>query len=323
MKVLFAGSAFEKLRALGVLEAFSHYDVRIAVDEEIGSSLPWAEVFVTGPREIGSGLLAEAKSLRLIHQWGTGVEGIDLDACLRYGVRVCNVPSRGTGNAESVAEMALLLMLLLARRYGRAQENLFKHRRVHAPKGLSLWKKTVCLVGLGNLGHCIAERLACLGMEVRGVNRTRRPEFASWGLSAFYPLEDLNQAVEGARFLVLALSLNDQTKDIVCRRTLQALGPAGFLVNVARGGLVCRRDLEEALDAGEIAGAGLDVFWEEPPDPQDPLLSRLNVVAMPHVGGVTDSGLEGITRFIRQNLDRYARGEPLYSEVKARTGDIE
>ncbi len=323
MKVLFAGAAFEKLRVLGVLAAFSNYDVRIAGDEELGSCLPWAEVLVTGPREIGSGLLAEAKSLRLIHQWGTGVEDIDLDACRRYGVRVCNVPSRGTGNAESVAEMALLLMLLLARRYGRAQENLFKHKRVHAPKGVSLWKKTVCLVGLGNLGRCIAERLACLGMEVRGVNRTRRPEFASWGVSAFYPLEDLNKAVEGARFLVLALSLNDRTKDIVCRKTLQALGSTGFLVNVARGGLVCRRDLEEALDAGEIAGAGLDVFWEEPPDPQDPLLSRPNVVAMPHVGGVTDSGLEGITRFIRENLDRYARGESLYSEVKARTGDVE
>jgi len=323
MKVLFAGTAFEKLRDNGGLAAFSGYDVRIAGDEELRSALPWAEVLVTGPREIGPGLLAEAESLRLVQQWGTGIEGIDLDACRRYGIRVCNVPSRGTGNAESVAEMALMLMLLLARRYGRAQENLFKHRRLHAPQGVSLWQKTACLVGLGNLGRCIAERLACLGMEVRGVNRTWRPEFPSWGVSTFYPLEDLDKAVEGARFLVLALPLNGQTRGIVSRKTMKALGPDGFLVNVARGGLVCRRDLEEALDGGEIAGVALDVFWEEPPDPQDPLLGRPNVVAMPHVGGVTDAGLEGIARFIRENLDRYARGEPLYSEVKARTGDIE
>ena len=323
MKVLFAGTAFERLKGRGVLAAFTDHEVRITGEDGLREALPWAEVLVTGPREIGSGLLAEAKSLQLVQQWGTGVEGIDLDACRRYGIRVCNVPSRGTGNAESVAEMALLLMLLLARHYGRAQENLFIHRRVHAPQGVSLWKKAVCLVGLGNLGRCIAERLACLGMEVRGVNRTRRPEFASWGVGAFYPLEDLEKAVEGSRFLVLALPLNDRTRGIVSRPTLKALGPAGFLVNVARAGLVCRRDLEEALETGEIAGAGLDVFWEEPPDPRDPLLERPNVVAMPHVGGVTDAGLEGITRFIRDNLDRYARGEPLYSEVNARTGDIE
>jgi len=316
MKVLFAGTAFERLKEK-VLPAFGHLEVRIARDEELPDALPWAEVLVTGPREINADLLRAGKSLGLIQEWGTGVEGIDLEACARLGIKVCNVPSRGTGNAESVSEIVLLLMLLLARRYPRAQENLLRIGRVHAPQGMALWKKKACLVGLGNLGHCIAERLLCLGMEVVGVNRTLRPEFESWGLVSVHLLKDLKKAVHGAHFLVLALPLNEETLNIVDREVLRALGPSGFLINVARGGLVLRADLEAALDAEEIAGVGLDVFWEEPPDREDPLLRRNNVAAMPHLGGVTDAGLEGVALFIRNNLDRFAKGDPVLSEVRA------
>lgn len=322
MKVLFAGSAFDRLKDK-ILPAFGHLDARVARDEEVRDALPWAEVLVTGPREIREDLLQVGKALRLVQEWGTGVEGIDLAACARLGIKVCNVPSRGTGNAESVAEIALLLMLLLARRYPRAQENLFKLGRVHAPQGIALWKKRVCLVGLGNLGRSLAELLNCLGMQVVGVNRTLRPEFESWGLQSIHCLEELKEAVAGALFLVLALPLNEETANLVDREVLRALGPGGFLINVARGGLVRREDLEAALDAGEIAGAGLDVFWEEPPNPDDPLLRRPNVAAMPHVGGVTDAGLDGVALFIRDNLDRFSRGEPLLSEIHTgfETGD--
>ena len=316
MKVLFAGTAFARLKEK-VLPSFEHLDVRIARDEELLDALPWAEVLVTGPREIDADLLREGRSLRLIQEWGTGVEGIDLEACTKLGIKVCNVPSRGTGNAESVSEIVLLLMLLLARRYPRAQENLLRIGRVHAPQGMALWKKKACIVGLGNLGHCIAERLLCLGMEVVGINRTLRPEFESWGLSSVHRLNDLKKAVKGAHFLILALPLNEDTLNLVDRGVLRALGPGGFLVNVARGGLVRRADLEAALDAEEIAGVGLDVFWEEPPDPEDPLFRRSNVAAMPHLGGVTDAGVEGVALFIRNNLDRFAKGEPVLSEVRA------
>lgn len=314
MRVLFCGTAFERVKE-SILPLFSNMEFRIARDEEILEALPWAEILVTAPREIGEEMLREGKSLELIQEWGTGVEGIDLEACSRRGIKVCNVPSRGTGNAESVAETALLLMLLLARRYFRAQENLLKIGRVHAPKGLALWKKRACVVGLGNLGHCIAERLLCLGMEVVGVNRTLRPEFEGWGLHSLYPLKDLEKAVEGSRFLVLALPLNEETANIVDRGVLKALGSEGYLINVARGGLVRREDLEAALEEDEIAGAGLDVFWVEPPDPDDRLFKRNNVVATPHIGGVTDEGVEGVARFVRDNLERFAKGEAPLSQV--------
>jgi phosphoglycerate dehydrogenase-like enzyme len=314
MRVLFAGSAFDRIKE-SFLPLFGGMEVRIARDEDVNSELPWAEVLVTPPRALEESLLKRAASLKMIQQWGTGIEGIDLRACSALGITVCNVPSRGTGNAESVAEIALMLMLLLARRFPRAQENLLKIGRVHAPKGIALWKRRACLVGLGGLGHCIAERLLCLGMDVVGVNRTVRSEFQNWGLRSVYPLDELERAVCGSDFLILALPLNSDTAGIVDRKVLRALGPKGYLVNVARGGLVVREDLEAALDAGEIAGAGLDVFWVEPPDPNDPLLKRANVVATPHIGGVTDEGLSGVASFIRNNLQRFARGEEPLSKV--------
>jgi phosphoglycerate dehydrogenase-like enzyme len=320
MRVLFAGTAFERVKE-SFLPLFSDMEVQIARDEAFLDTLPWAEVLVTPPREIGEEMLRNAKSLKLIQEWGTGVEGIDLTACARLGIKVCNVPSRGTGNAESVAETALLLMLLLARRYERAQENLLKIGRVHAPKGIALWKKKACVLGLGNLGHCIAERLLCLGMDVVGVNRSARPEFREWGLSSVHPLGDLEEAVKGSRFLVLALPLNSETANIVNRDVLRALGPSGYLINVARGGLVVREDLDKALAEGEIAGAGLDVFWVEPPDPKDPIFRHGNVVAMPHVGGVTDASLEGVARFVRENLGRFVRGEAPLSEIATSWGE--
>ena len=322
MKVLFAGSSFDRIKE-SFISLFSGLDIRIARDEEINEALPWAEVLVTPPRAIDESFLKRAVSLRLIQQWGTGIEGIDLGACSALGITVCNVPSRGTGNAESVAEIALMLMLLLARRFSRAQENLLKIGRVHAPKGITLWKRRACLVGLGDLGHCIAERLLCLGMEVVGVNRTVRPEFQDWGLCSIHPLDELEKAVVGCDFLLLALPLNKDTAGIVDRKILRALGPKGYLVNVARGGLVVREDLEAALDAGEIAGAGLDVFWVEPPDPNDPLLRRANVVATPHIGGVTDEALNGVASFIRNNLERFARGEAPLSQVFLPAGRAE
>ncbi len=315
MKVLFAGSAFDRIKE-SFLSLFDGMEVRVARDNEIDEALPWAEVLVTAPRALDEEFLARAVSLKLIQQWGTGIEGIDLKACSKRGITVCNVPSRGTGNAESVAEIALLLMLLLARRFPRAQENLLKIGRVHAPKGIALWKRKACVVGLGGLGQCISERLLCLGMEIVGVNRTVRPEFRAWGIQTVHPLEELEKAVAGADFLVLALPLNEDTANIVDRKILRALGPKGYLVNVARGGLVVREDLEAALDEGEIAGAGLDVFWIEPPDPNDPLLRRSNVVATPHIGGVTDEGLQGVARFIKNNLERFARGEAPLSQVR-------
>ncbi len=320
MKVLFAGRVFRKVWET-LKPCFEGHEVRIVEKAELEEALSWAEVLVVPPMSVGSDLLRHAGAdLRLIQQWGTGIEEIDLAACRDAGVPVCNVPSRGTGNAEGVAELAIMLMMLLARRYGRCVENV-REGRVHAPQGVALWKKRVCVVGLGNLGECLVERLKGLGMEVVGVNRSWHDRFAGWGLHDFLLLEDLCTAVKGCRFVLLATAAAPETEGLMGRTELEAMGRDAFLVNVARPGLVQREALTFALEEGQIAGAGLDVFWNEPASPDDPLLSAANLVLTPHVGGVTDASLQGVAAFIGRNVDLLERGERPQSCVDLNRGD--
>ncbi|MEA3508315.1 MAG: 2-hydroxyacid dehydrogenase [Synergistota bacterium] len=318
MKILFAGRAFEKLFPL-FDRFFSEHDARIADFTNLQEALIDAEVLVTGPMKIDASLLKGARRLKLIHQWGAGLEMVDIDACSDAGVALCNVPSGGTGNAEGVGEIAILHILLLARRYDRALENL-RRERLHSPQGVSLWNKRVCVVGLGNVGRSVVGRLSGFGAKVTGVNRSWRDDMDSLHLDSFYPLTKVLDALPGCRFVVMALGVGPGTSGIVDREFFGAMDPDSFLINVGRADLVRRDHLEEALDSGEIAGAGMDVFWDEPASREDPLLARSNVTLTPHIGGVTDEAVTGIARFIADNVSRFSRGERLLSMVNDAPG---
>ena len=319
MRVLFAGKEFRRLWDI-LAPAFQGYETDVAGDDELPGKIRDAEVLIVRPMPVDDALLANAGKLRMIQQWGTGAEGMDLEACTRRGIYACNVPSRGTGNAESVAEMAIMHMLLLGRRYARSQEKL-NEGKVFTPPGTALWKKKACVIGLGGLGHSIVERLVCLGMTVVGVNRTQKEEFWDWGLAEVYPLCDLEKAVAGCRFVILALPLNRETENIIGEPFFRSMERDAFFINVARGGVVVREAFERALENGWIAGAGLDVFWKEPPDAADPLLHHPNVTVTPHVGGVTDASLTGVLNFILQNIARLGRGEKPLSCLNERQLD--
>ena len=319
MRVLFAGKEFRRLWDI-LAPAFQGYETDVAGDGELPGKIRDAEVLIVRPMPVDDALLANAGKLRMIQQWGTGAEGMDLEACTRRGIYACNVPSRGTGNAEIVAEMAIMHMLLLGRRYARSQEKL-NEGKVFTPPGTALWKKKACVIGLGGLGHSIVERLVCLGMNVVGANRTQKEEFWDWGLTEVYPLCDLEKAVAGCRFVILALPLNRETENIIGEPFFRSMERDAFFINVARGGVVVREAFERALENGWIAGAGLDVFWKEPPDAADPLLHHPNVTVTPHVGGVTDASLSGVLNFILQNIARLDRGEKPLSCLNERQLD--
>lgn len=322
MRILFAGKAFARVWER-VESHFRGHEVRVADDDELRECLPWAEVLVVRPMKVDEELLSHAgPELSMVQQWGTGIEGIDVEACTARGIPVCNVPSRGTGNAEGVAELAVLLMMLLARRYERCRENVEK-RRLHAPQGVALWKKRACVVGLGNLGQCLVERLKGLGMEVVGVNRTYHDRFDSWGLHDFHRLEDLTSALPGCRFVLLATATTPETRGLFSEVQLAAMDRDAFLVNVARADLVDREALNDAIESESIGGAGLDVFWDEPADPADPLLQNPRVVLTPHVGGVTDASLDGVAAFIGRNVDLLAREESPLSCINSRALGLE
>jgi phosphoglycerate dehydrogenase-like enzyme len=246
--------------------------------------------------------------LRLVQQFGAGLEGVDIEAASRRGVYVANVPSGETANADSVAEHAILLMLALARRLPRAQDNL-RERRIGAPMGTTLMGKTAAIVGFGGIGRALARRLRALGMRTVAVSR-RGPRGDDDGVDLHVPTSDLRGALSQADFVIVATPLTEETTGLIGKDAFANMKRGAFLINVARGPVVDRAAFLDALQSGKLAGAGLDVFWEEPPDPADPLFS-FEVVATPHIGGATDVSLQGIAREVAANVNRLRRGEAL------------
>jgi phosphoglycerate dehydrogenase-like enzyme len=314
MKVLFYNKVFMQMHDT-LLAWMGNHEADTADERTIEEKIVDAEVLVTAPNTpVGGDLLRSALHLKLQQQWGVGLDGIDFATCREQKIAVCNTPSRGTGNAEGVAEIALLHMLLLGRKYSYAQENV-RTGKMFSPRGVSLWRKTACIVGLGNLGRTIAERLAAMGMTLCGVNRSpiESEQLKNMSVEKFFPLSRLCEAVSGCRFVVAALALSDETRGLFDDSFFQAMDKGAFFVNVARGGLVKEDALLRALNEKHLAGAGLDVLAEEPPRLDNPLLTHPSVTLTPHVGGNTDESAKGIFDFIQDNVDRLSRGEELLS----------
>jgi phosphoglycerate dehydrogenase-like enzyme len=252
---------------------------------------------------------------RLIQQAGVGLEGVDRVAARERRIPVANVPAAGTGNSEGVGEIAVLHLLALSRRYHEGLQALAA-RRLGEPSGVALHGRTIVILGLGDVGAAVAHRLQGFDARLVGVG-TREGEQArararELGLAEYQPLARLNQALRGAHALVVCCVLNDATRGLVGREAMAALGQGdpGYLINVARGPVVDYDALLAALRDGTLAGAGLEVFWDEPVDPEDPLL-RHNVTLTPHTGGSTTYSNRRVIEGVVANIERLRRGEPV------------
>jgi phosphoglycerate dehydrogenase-like enzyme len=257
-------------------------------------------------------MLATADRLRLIQQCGAGLEGVDLQAAGEHNIWVANVPTGISGNADSVAELGIYLMIGLSRDV-RGMALSFANHRMGEPRGQALTGKVAGLVGLGGIGQALARRLTAFDMRLMGIKRSdpaRAQE--SLGLEWVGGPSDLKELLGRSDYVVLCLPATQETRQLLNRDTFAAMRPGAYLINLGRGGLVDRDALEDALASGRIAGAGLDVFWEEPPDPNDPIFSY-NVLATPHIAGSTDISVRGIVQAVAENIRRVERQQtPLY-----------
>jgi phosphoglycerate dehydrogenase-like enzyme len=251
---------------------------------------------------------------RLIQQWGSGLEGVVLEAARTRGIQVASVLSSGS-NSESVAEHALLLLLALLRQLPQAQANV-QAGVLGAPQGRMLAGRTVCLWGLGATALSLARRLRRLDVRLLGI--TRDPgarKVAAFGLDACYSTEQRDACLRQTDVLVLCVRLNNDTQGLVDGTALAALPEGAYLVNTARGALIDYGAVYASLSAGHLAGAAFDVFWEEPIGSDDPLLALPNVIATPHIAGVTDSSYGEIADAVAANIERLRRGEPLLNQI--------
>lgn len=249
--------------------------------------------------------------LKLVQQYGVGLDSVDIPAATAAGVLVANVPSVGTGNAESVAELAIAHMLMLSRNMPLAFQR-FQERTVGSPRGNCLWRSTVVILGFGGIGEEIARRLAGFGVRIVAISRNgpdgSRERDATVHVDLHVDASRMGDAVGDADYVVVAAPATPENIGLVDRKLIARMKRGTFIINIARGPVIDYDALLAALREGQIAGAGIDVFWTEPFDPNDPLLKE-NVIATPHIGGTTERSLRGIGQAVAANVERIRRGE--------------
>jgi len=236
---------------------------------------------------------------------GAGLDRIPVERATALGIPVANAPG---GNAHSVAEFCLALMLSLARRLAPIARELhatgWHEARTLLAGNRELTGKTLGILGVGAIGSRLAQ--IChhgLGMRVLGCQRRldRLPPFVAPAT--------LTQVFSESDFVVVACPLTEATRGLVSRELIARMKNTAFLVNVARGPVVDEPALIEALAQRRIAGAGLDVFWKQPLPRDHPFLTLDNVLLTPHVAGTTDDSRERISAVVVEELRRMLRGE--------------
>ena len=274
------------------------------------AALQGAGFAITGDVPVTEAMFA-VPGLRAVHKWGVGFDGIDLEAARRHGVRVL----RTTGsNAVAVAETTLGLILAVNRNIVRGHAGIAKGRWSKAeiaPVAATLSGRTVGIVGMGRIGRAIARR--CHGgfaMEVVFFNRSAVTDLD-------FParqIPDLNGMLEQADVAVVAVPGGANTRHLIGAGQMTALGPRGYLVNVARGDVVDEAALIDALVNRRIAGAGLDVYEREPHVPQA-LLDAPNATLLPHLGTATDDVRTDMGLRALSNLTAFAEGRDPHDRV--------
>ena len=309
MKIILCGRTFPAVRE--TLASLLPDDQTLTVDTaDLHEAVHTADVLVPLMARINGALIA-ATSARLIQQWGVGLDGVDIGAATARGVRVCNVPSDATPNSESTAEHAVLLMLGVARRL-RSCARVFEENSWGIPRGEALFGGVALIVGFGRIGKALARRLLAMGMRVDAIRRMPESgEAERHGLRQLGTPNDLIRLAAEADFVVCTAAPDSGGRDLINADVLRAMKPTAVIVNVGRGAVINETDLIDALTRSAIAGAGLDVFQEEPLPPDHPLLRMENVLATPHIAGVTRQSYEGIAAIVADNVRRLGIGAEL------------
>lgn len=291
----------------------------------LGDSLPGREAllpFVSGAHAIVSMytdpidrelLDAAGSQLQIVNNFAVGYDNIDTDACKERGVIVCNTPDAVT---EGTANIAFVLMLSVARRLIQAD------RYARSPAypengqlgmgdflGLDLCGKELLIVGAGRIGYAMALRARSLGMRIAYVSRTRHLEFEMAPLGA--RRVELEVGLREADVVSVHTPLTDATRHLINRARIGMMKEDAILVNTARGPVVDEGSLVEALSAGHLWGAGLDVFEEEP-TVHEGLVGSDRVVLTPHIGSAEIRWRRAMTEMVRTNIEAVFEGkEPM------------
>jgi phosphoglycerate dehydrogenase-like enzyme len=291
-----------------IAERVPETDLRVAKsDDETRTHLPEAEVLVT--QRFEESFLDDADELAWIQGLSAGYDMYPLDRLESMGVRLTNASGV---HAEPIGEQILGYLLVFERNI---------HTGVHQQRdgvwqqyyGGELADQTVGIVGLGAIGTRAAELCSGVGMEVLGTKRdlSEAPDAAD---EVFAP-DDLDELLARSDYVVLACPLTEETEGLLDRAAFERMPDSGVVVNIARGGILVQDDLVAALEDGELRGAALDVFDEEPLPEESPLWDRRDVVLTPHMAGSTPHYWERCADIFAENYERFLAGEALRNRI--------
>jgi D-3-phosphoglycerate dehydrogenase len=257
-------------------------------------------LIVRSETKVTAELMDAAKKLRVIGRAGVGVDNIDVAAATARGIVVMNAPD---GNTITTAEHTIALLVALARSVAQANQSLkegnWKRKQFI---GVELQGKTLGIIGLGRIGRAVAARARAFGMKIVGHDPFIAPDQARDLEIEVAPLDDV---FARADFLTVHTPLTAETRGIIGKQAFAKMKRGVRVINCARGGLVDEAALYEAIKSGLVAGAALDVFEQEPPPTDHPLLSLDQVIATPHLGASTTEAQEGVAFTVAEQVRDY------------------
>lgn len=281
-----------------------HYNRRgrPLTSEELIELIPQFDGFIAGLDDIDRPVIEAAERLRVIARYGVGVDNVDLQAAAEHGIVVCNTPG---ANAGSVAELAVGLMLALSRQICSAS-TATKAGGWPRMDGRMLAGKVVGLIGFGAIGQSVAHYLQGFRCQLLAYDPVLAEERADALDVSLVPLAEIQRRAD---VVSLHCPLTEETRDLIGADFLAAMKPGGLLINTARGELIDEQAVAMAVERGQLAGVGLDVYRQQPPRLPHPLLELSSVIATPHLGSHTDGAVNAMGRRAMSGCLAVLRGE--------------
>lgn len=265
---------------------------------------------VRSETKVTKDILAKANKLKVIGRAGVGVDNIDVEAATTRGIIVLNAPE---GNTIAATEHTVALILAMARRIPQAFQSM-KQGKWERSKfmGIEVRGKTLGVIGLGRIGAGVTKRALAMEMKVMVCDPFLSEERAA---SMGVKLVEVQDIIEQADFITVHAPLTKETKHILNKQAFEKMKPGVRIVNCARGGIIDELALYNALVAGKVAAAALDVFEQEPVNPDNPLLTLDNVVVTPHLGASTEEAQVNVAVDVAEGIISALKGEPVRTAV--------
>lgn len=302
------GIALEKVMALAkpLLDAgheFCYYETKENAEDKLLARVQDADIIMLANQPLGAEIINACPALKMLSVAFTGVDHIALEACRERGIVVCNAAGYST---NAVAELVFGLAIAVIRNIvpcdGRTRSASTKDGLV----GFELCGKTFGVVGTGAIGCKVARIAKAFGCRVLAYSRTRKQEMLDAGVEYV----SLPELLEASDFVSLHVPLTDATRGLIDAAAIAGMKQGAVLLNTARGGVVDSVALAEALNSGWLAGAGIDVFENEPPiSAEHPLCNAKNTVLTPHVAFASREALEKRAEIVFANIDCWLQGK--------------